>query len=761
MKKSNVLLGIGIGVLCFIITIALAFVGFKFIKGSKTVSGDEDIVSDESSGKTNEKKDDKSKKEDKDDVTVGEKIMASASGRKLLTIKFDDSSLDYTPSVVAYQTAPDFSNVTNINRFYLQDAMKKKLAENNFVVVNSNMAEFFDLYEMNRYLQLPSFITTDSMLHTYHLYFAMLQKNTEKQYLADEINKMSIRMFENSKAVRDKLVGSEWEEAASLNVAFFAIGARLMGNDIDIPDYLDEIVMPELSQIKSADGVHNSMLINELEDYSQYKPRGYYEGDENLEKYFRTMMWYGRRNFKQSEELENRIALLMNITMDDASLQSWEKVYSITSFFAGASDDCGYYEYMPIIEQIYGKDVKAEELVGDEKSFDKYCKQIKSLEPPKINSVVHTDEVTDDTDRLEESKGYRFMGQRFTLDAAIFTNLCYSKVKENSAGEKRMLPTALDVPAAMGSDEALSILENKGETSYENYSENMKELREQINNAPDEFWSASLYGGWLNTIKPLTVEKGDGYPSFMTNKAWARKDIETYLGSWTELKHDTILYSKQFVAEMGGDDDYVEDTRGYVEPEPELYNRLYELTKDTVAGLDEYGIISSSDKENLNILGNLSLSLRDISVKELNNEKLSASDYQLIEEYGGNIEHLWRKTITDVAEDHYVDCSEYPCALVADVATDPNGSVLEEAIGGCSEIFVVFPVDNELHVARGVVFTYHEFEVPLSERMTDSTWRRRIGLELGDDMEYHMPEPVHHPDWTDIYREEFVYDYDY
>ena len=31
----------------------------------------------------------------------------------------------------------------------------------------------------------------------------------------------------------------------------------------------------------------------------------------------------------------------------------------------------------------------------------------------------------------------------------------------------------------------------------------------------------------------------------MLNQAWAHKELNTFLGSWTELKHDTILYTKQ------------------------------------------------------------------------------------------------------------------------------------------------------------------------------------------------------------------------
>ena len=84
------------------------------------------------------------------------------------------------------------------------------------------------------------------------------------------------------------------------------------------------------------------------------------------------------------------------------------------------------------------------------------------------------------------------MGQRFTIDAAIFQQLIYENVQENSQGGKRMLPDVLDVAAALGSDAAYSILEEQGDTDYENYPEQMEVLREGFENAPETIWSASL-----------------------------------------------------------------------------------------------------------------------------------------------------------------------------------------------------------------------------------------------------------------------------
>jgi hypothetical protein len=66
-------------------------------------------------------------------------------------------------------------------------------------------------------------------------------------------------------------------------------------------------------------------------------------------------------------------------------------------------------------------------------------------------------------------------------------------------------------------------------------------------------------------------------------------------------------------------------------------------------------------------------------------------------------------------------------AIVADVATSPEGQVLEEAIGRIFEIFVVVPDGaGGLHVARGGVFSYYEFPWPMGDRLTDETWRAMV-----------------------------------
>ena len=166
---------------------------------------------------------------------------------------------------------------------------------------------------------------------------------------------LSEAMLENSVEQYEELRGSEWEEAAMRNVAFFSVGAYLQNEKVKIPEEVSGMVSQELQNIMDASGIIESALMNTRVDYSQFKPRGYYEGDERLEQYFRAMMWYGQIGFKQSEEEMDRSALLITLALEDEAFNQWEAIYSVTSFFAGASDDLTYYEYFPAVEAAYGK----------------------------------------------------------------------------------------------------------------------------------------------------------------------------------------------------------------------------------------------------------------------------------------------------------------------------------------------------------------------------------------------------------------------
>lgn len=661
---------------------------------------------------------------------------------------------DLVPCVPEYTVAADLSNVINAGRYSFSERQTDMLAGNGFFVSEEAYGnEFFQIYEENRYFQYANFVTVDSLMHTYHLYFSYLLRNTEKQYLSASLADVSKAMLSESLAQYEILKGSEWEEAARQNVIFFAVGARLQDDTAEIPDFAAEVTEEELQLIGSAEGIASSPLMNRDEDYTQYKPRGYYDGDEQLERYFRAMMWYGRIGFLQKNEQADRSALLMTLALNKGALEQWESIYSVTSFFAGASDDLGYYEYLPVIAEAYGENMSLEDLIGNEDAWRRFHELTAELKPPVINSLSDVRYRREDLDSEDNRElNYRFMGQRFSIDAAIMQSLISDAVLENSRGELRMLPDVLDVPAALGSDAALSILEAQGDTEYAGYPENMEELRRQYNNASPELWSASLYACWLDTLRPLLTERGEGYPFFMQTESWQQKNLETFAGSYTELKHDTVLYSKQVLAEMGGGEEEIDD-RGYVQPEPLVYAKFSLLARQTAEGLSSYGMISDTDLENLQRLEDLANRLVTISEKELLNETLTDEEYELIRGYGGSLEHFWMEAVRDQAESEYIMAAEFPCPLVVDIATNlDGGSVLEMATGRASEIYVAVPVDGTIRICSGAVYSFYQFEWPMDDRLTDTRWRQMMGWEMNDNNEYQQTVEIAQPDWTQEYR---------
>ena len=657
----------------------------------------------------------------------------------------DENSV--APCVEPYTVMPDLSNVDNLWQFYLEDGMAEKLAQNGFVVSGSAGGEFFEIYEQNRYTLMPSFVTVDSLMHTYHLYFSHLLKNVEKEYLMDSLSQLSSRMLESSADQYWQLMDTEWENAARRNLAFFTVGTRLLDDDAVIEKEVEEIVRYELENISHADGIYTSQITGGYEDYTQYVPRGYYEGDRKLEQYFQAMMWYGRIHFSQESEDLDRSALLISMALagDTESYSLWEGIYAVTSFFAGASDDLGVCEYMPVICQVYGEHAALEGLVENQEAFERFRQVTASLPVPQINSIP----VRDGEENV--IPGFRFLGQRFTIDAAIMQKLVYQNVGANSVGDRRMLPDVLDVPAALGSETALDILTENGVLGYEGYAENMDWLREGLGREDTTLWTSSLYANWLNTLRPLLDDKGEGYPTFMQSEEWRKKDLECFAGSFTELKHDTILYSKQVIAEMGGD--YGEpDYRGYVEPEPVIYARFARLTDMTAQGLEKYGMLGEDDQENLSRLSQIAEQLRVISQKELQEENLTDEEYEFIECYGGYIEHFWYDAIKGEEGTEGISGKEFPAAVVVDIATDPNGVVLEAATGNPSVIYVVVKVDGKLKIAKGSVYDFYQFAWPTEDRLTDSKWRQMMGLQADEEGNYNYEKVIPKPEWTESYR---------
>lgn len=645
------------------------------------------------------------------------------------------------PNVTPYTVDANLKNVEIAEDIYLANETTQTIAKNLFAVSQPRWNEFFSLYENNRYENIPNFITTDSILHNYHMFFDDTLKSLEEGALREQLESLNQESVAAAQEQYAQLQGTEWGNAAKRNLIFFSVASKLLDPTVVVQRDVLETVDAEIALINEHRDVAPSPMMKVSgepldEDYSQYTPRGHYTKSEALKQYFRTMMWYGRLTFRFSSEDEIRSAVLQEqMLTDDTVHDPWAVIYDTTTFFVGESDDVNFPAFKKVVDGVYGTDATLDAVVGGDK-WSALVAAAKAMPAPQINSMV-VEEGSED--REDEILGFRFMGQRFTLDASIFQQLICRSVGNKhgtadcggSIADSRMLPKGLDIPAAMGSDVALEELEKQGETQYFNYTNNMNTIRTMVSKLEPNTWTQNIYWTWLYALQPLTTaHNNDGYPSFMQNSAWALRDLNTYLGSWTELKHDTVLYAKQVYAELGGGHPDEVKVRGYVEPQPSVYARLAALMGMTSEGLELRGLLSPSLKANLGKMETLTLSLKTIAEKELNGEAVTDDEYELIRSYGGQLEHFWLEVNQEEMDASGLDQDNYlnqnPAAIVTDVATDPNGSVLQEGTGLISEIFVVVPVDGKLVLAKGGDFSYYEFTQPLSDRLTDEAWREML-----------------------------------
>ncbi|MFX1537520.1 MAG: DUF3160 domain-containing protein, partial [Promethearchaeota archaeon] len=260
------------------------------------------------------------------------------------------------------------------------------------------------------------------------------------------------------------------------------------------------------------------------------------------------------------------------------------------------------------------------------------------------------------------------------------------------------------------------------------YSAQILMLREQFGNLTDYEWTQNLYWSWLYALFPLLAPATEGFPGFMLSDAWTDKALMTAMGSWAELRHDTILYAKQSYTPLG----IPTMLEGYVEPYPELYSRLASLVRFLKDGLTARGLVLEGFNEKLAALAEIFDRLVEISIKELENKPLTQDDLSFINNAGYQISQI--ASYHDPNLDPWVSEADQRMAIIADVHTDPNsGKVLEVATGDPYVIYVIVQDQNgKLRLTRGGTFSYYEFTQPMTDRLSDEQWHELLDTNPPD-----------------------------
>lgn len=642
----------------------------------------------------------------------------------------------FKPQVKPYTVRPDLGNVANLKLFAraLSPAQKAKLAQNAFVATPTKEQQLFFLYENNAYAWLPSFVTTDSVLQVYHILYDYSLRTVERESLLPLLEELTATLLQKATGTSLSVPG---EEPVRRVTAFFAVALALLGKTPQVSPEVQKLVDEELRKIEAHAGREDSAIFPFQIDYSQFLPRGHYTRSEELKRFFRAMMWYGNVPFPLEYQdatgqvvvarPQVRQALLITYLLfagENPPIGLWRRLYEPTAFYVGTADDLTPEEFKEVLDRVYGPDGPVADL-ADEEKLDQALEALRRLRPPRIKTALvgvpggQQWEMREGKTVWKEAGGwqFRFMGQRYLADSEILQRL--------SHWPERPFPQGLDVMAVLGSDRAAELLDRK-KSPWADYRPTRERLREEFAKVPLQTWQSNLYWGWLWTIQPLLTAFSQGYPSFMANPAWYSKSLNTALGGWAELRHDTLLYGKQSGVECGGEEEERPLPKGYVEPVPEFYARLAWLTKAARVGLQQRDLLPERLTPALEGLEDLLAFLLNCSLKELRNEELTRQEYEQLLSYGAELERLTLQT-TEGLNDWYEITSETDknMAVIADVHTS-QATCLQVGVGAPLELLVIVPIGGKLYLTRGAAFSYYEFTHPAADRLTDEKWQKML-----------------------------------
>lgn len=643
--------------------------------------------------------------------------------------------------------------------FRLNAAELVKFKQNGFVVSERmGAASCTDMYYRIYKRDLPVFISADAILHAWHRSYDAILEELETHVLMPALDEILTAMSAKvADARRD--YGDGLCSASVTDADFFLAVARSLLAGVQLKSVLgqDERVRQTL-QACAALQMQRYDLFGRPErwvDFSQFQPRGHYEKSEPLRQYFKAMMWCGRIDLRvagNSEESSPRelaaAVVLADLLKRADKLERWQESDRLLQTFVGPADSMTFPQLNAVLAaggirspadindldmlealqvRIGAGDFGAQEIRGD----------VFEVNPGNPEKFVLP-------------RSFTFLGQRFAIDSWVTAKVVFDDVRWDDQAVMRRKPSCLDVAfAVFANDHTVPMLVQRMTNSTGrkfrdglDYQHNLAALRQVIDAQPPAKWKENLYTGWLDTLRELSQPTTDKeFPESMRTQAWAMKTLNTQLASWTQLRHDSILYVKQsytatFVCYYPA---------GFVEPVPRFWERIERLVSRAADSLEKasYAQQPHLRKQHASFLRKFAVqmtTLRAIAERELVQQPLSDEQTKFLEDVvefghsrhgsGGKIGFRgWYPNLFYLGGE---DSTKWD-ALVADVHTntpapilgDP-GCVIHQGVGSVDLLMIAIDNGKDRMVYAGPVLSHYEFEMTGINRKSDSEWKNEL-----------------------------------
>jgi Protein of unknown function (DUF3160) len=626
------------------------------------------------------------------------------------------------PSVPAYTVSLNLSGVGGVSTAALPAQVKRALGTQGFVAVAGGSGNIYDVYSS---AEGPRFVTLDAVMNAFDGLCANTLGIIEGGYLAGDLKGLVLALYDTVRRMHEGSEGTV-REAALIDLAYLGVAARLLEHEVAVPPEAEGMVSEELALIADQAGSAPSPIFGYAQDYSLYAPRGHYQGDGDMEDYYRAMTWLSGMGFYPSpstapggivagRDMTRQALLLVGaLHMADVggepALTVWDRIFQTTSFLTARAADLDAYIYSALARELLGDSFPLSRL-GDDALVDEFIARALQERAPRISSLSG-----EGVEVAEAETSFRLFGLPDYPEDVILEQTVAPEVAE------RFMPRGLDVPAAMGSDRGLEILDQfYGEKSFVGYEESMDYLRKLFKGVDPTQKHSNLYWVRLDILGLQLEPYGEGYPAFMSAPAWQDRNLYSFLASWTDARHEGPAGPAQ--VDTGQPQAAAE--AGYVEPCPEAFANLAAGVDMLKRGLQERGLTSTELGERLDGMYGLAMGLKTMAEKELRAEALSADEYAVIADIGATLRYLATVPVGGEGED--ATGADISLGQVETVYEDANyGEALQVAVAGPVTYYVIAPVGGKPTITVGAGYSYFEFVKPADATLTDETWRGAV-----------------------------------
>jgi hypothetical protein len=673
----------------------------------------------------------------------------------------------------SYSDALFFHQIDSI--YNLTSYEKDLIYQNGFMVSERLSENTFGIPLLEIYHRdLPVYISSDAVLHALHQSYDRILKDVELGMLISKVQILLNQMHQKMPQLAARYSSNPDMLQTLKDVDVFLTVPRKLLSASAVPYYSDNLTSINyyLNKVNTHSGMQYEFIFaNNCRkvDWSQFEPRGHYIDFQHpgLADYFKAMMWLGRMELYlmapenvyplcepdfYDVQRQTIITVLIKELFELAAVSPLlQEIEGILKFFVGESDNVTMPDILYMQQAV--QFTFADELLDSLKivTFQDTLKNQSFAYQKILSQVLISNPMTPDS--IIPASAFMLFGQRFVIDSYVMATVVFDRIKFNNEKVCRLFPSSLDPMFALGNNAVGQLL--IPELEQYKYSTNLAGLRFLIDSYTTEFWESSIYNQWLYGIKTLNPPlERESLPLFMRTGAFWQKQLNTQLTSWTQLRHDNLLYAKQ--SYTGGTICSFPYT--YIEPFPELYASLHSL--GTIAE-QKFQAIDFPDPfrkqtilEYFNNLKNISLTLKGITEKELTGTPFSPAETEFLHKviydtlsgsgappYAG----WYTKLLYDDPSGE--DALLKEDFIVADVHTVPTncvggylGAVVHVGTGPVNLGVFIAEVPGVQKVAFvGPVFSYYEYTTLNYNRLNDEDWKTTY---LFQSMR---------PDWVNLY----------